>query len=64
MEEKYFDNNQFVANWAQLVEDNVYFIVPANKYDVRNDDRLLIPFKKDQKIGFVNQYAEPIVAHE
>lgn len=61
MEEKYFDNNQFVANWAQLVEDNVYFIVPANKYDVRNDDRLLIPFKQDQKIGFVNQYAEPIV---
>lgn len=61
MKEKEFDNNQFAANWAQLVEDQVYFIVPADKYDVRNDDRLLIPFKQNQKIGFVNQYAEPIV---
>ena len=58
---KDFDNYQFAANWAQLVEDKVYFIVPADKYDVRNDDRLLIPFKQNQKIGFVNQSAVPIV---
>lgn len=59
--EKNMENNQFAANWAQLVEDKVYFIVPADNYDVRNDDRLLIPYKQNQKIGFVNQYAEPIV---
>lgn len=52
---------QFAANWAQLVEDNVHFIVPAQNYDVRNDKRLLIPFMKSHKIGFTNQMGEPVV---
>lgn len=46
---------------AQLVEDNAYFIVPLQKYDVRNDERLLIPIIRNHKIGFVNQLAVPVV---
>ena len=55
------EEGQFLANMAQLIEDKVSFIVPANKYDVRYDERLLIPYIKKRKIGFVNQNAEPIV---
>lgn len=52
---------QIKRNSAQLVEDNVYYIVPASKYDIRNDERLLIPFMRNHKIGFVNQQAVPLV---
>ena len=64
MTEEEFEKGQYVANWAQLVEDNVFFIVPARKYDVTNDERLLIPFIKDHKIGFVNKFAIPTVEPE
>ena len=55
------EEGQFAANIGQLIEDKAYFIVPANNYDVRYDKRLLIPFMMQNKIGFVNQWAEPIV---
>ena len=55
------EEGQFAANMAQLIEDNVNFIVPAYRYNVRHDERLLIPYIQNHKIGFVNQDAEPIV---
>lgn len=61
MTNKELNNGTFIANLAQLVSDNASFIVPASNYDVRNDKRLLIPFIQNQKIGFVNQEAVPIV---
>ncbi len=61
MTNKELNNGTFIANWAQLVSDNASFIVPASNYNVRNDERLLIPFMQNQKIGFVNQEAVPIV---
>lgn len=61
MEEKEFDRAQSVANWAQLIFDNVDIIVPVKEYDLKADRRLLIPFKKQNKIGFVNQQGEVIV---
>lgn len=56
------EKGQITANLAQLLEDNAYFIVPAKQHDVCGDDRLLIPFVQDHKIGFVNQDVEPVVA--
>jgi len=61
MTDEELEKGAYAANWAQLIEDNVSFIVPARKYNVMNDERLLIPFIKNQKIGFVNQFAIPIV---
>ena len=58
---KEFENGQYVANWAQIVADGISLIVPAERYDVSKDDRLLIPFVRYHKIGFVNQSAVCIV---
>ena len=58
------DDNQFMANWAQLAEFKAEFIVPVERYDVRNDNRLLIPYIQYHQIGFVNQMAEPVVEPE
>lgn len=49
------------ANRSQLVEYNAYFIVPPYKYDVRNDERLLVPIIRNHKIGFVDRQAAPLV---
>ena len=57
-----FEEGQFAANWLQLVSDNTHFIVPAETYDVSCDKRILIPFIKNQKIGFVNNSAEIVVS--
>ena len=61
MTDKDLQRGVLAANWAQLVEDNAYFIVPPQKYNVRNDERLLIPIIRNHKIGFVNQLAIPVV---
>ncbi len=45
----------------KLIKNNSYFIVPAKKYDVRDDKRLLIPFIQNQKIGFVDKDSTIIV---
>lgn len=37
---------QMIANWAQLVEDNIKIVVNANHYDPCKEQRLLIPFLK------------------
>lgn len=55
------ENEQFVANRAQLVSDNASFIVPACNYNVKQDKRLLIPFVQNHKIGFVNREGVEIV---
>ena len=55
---------QFMASWAQLAEFKAEFIVPADKYNVRNDRRLLIPYIQSHHIGFVNQEAVPLVEPE
>ena len=52
---------QFMANWAELVQFKAEIIVPAERYNIKNDDRLLIPYMQNHQIGFVNQMAEPIV---
>lgn len=49
------EEKQFIANWAQLVNDNYSFIVPARSYNVSQDERLLIPVLSHHKIGFVNR---------
>lgn len=55
------EERQYAANMGQLVEGNVSFIVPSHRYNVRHDERILIPYIQNHKIGFVNQNAEPIV---
>lgn len=61
MTDKDLQRGVLAANLGQLVEDNAYFIVPPQKYDVRNDERLLIPIIRNHKIGFVNKLAVPVV---
>lgn len=52
----------YAANYAELVNYyNASFIVPASNYQVKDDNRLLIPFMQGNKIGFVNRMAEVIV---
>lgn len=53
----YCEDNQFIADWAQLVNDEASILVPAKNYDVRQDERLLIPVLSHHKIGFVNREA-------
>lgn len=36
------EEKQFLANWAQMVSDDFSVIVPAAKYNVNQDNRLLI----------------------
>ncbi|WP_308777687.1 WG repeat-containing protein [uncultured Bacteroides sp.] len=64
MIDKEFEKGQYIANWAQLVEDKISIIVPVDQYDVSEDDRLLIPFIKNHKIGFVDQSAICIVEQQ
>lgn len=54
-------NDHFKANNTRLTNDNVSIIVPANHYDVRGDNRILIPIISHHKIGFINNDAEIIV---
>lgn len=54
-------NGTFTAAWAEFAENNVSFIVPAKNYDIRNDERILIPFIKGVKIGFVNRQGEIVI---
>lgn len=61
MNNEEFNKGQFIANWNQLDADNISFFVPASHYNVSKDKRLLIPFKKNHKIGFVNRQAEYVV---
>ena len=61
MTDKDLQKGVFAANRSQLVEDNAFFIVPPYKYDVRDDERLLIPIMQNHKIGFVNRQAVPVV---
>ena len=62
MNMKEIENGQIAANWAQLTNDKASFIVPANKYDVRYDERLLIPIVVHHKVGFVNRWFGYVVA--
>ena len=55
MIEKEFEEGTFMSAWAQLEEDKISFVVPGSKYNIKNDERLLIPFIKNHKIGFVNK---------
>lgn len=64
MIDKDFEKGQYIANWAQLVEDKISIIVPVDQYDVSEDDRILIPFIKNHKIGFVDQNAICIVEQQ
>lgn len=59
--DKDLKRDTYLANWAQLAEDKVSFIVPADKYDICNDERLLIPIIKTHKIGFINKQAVLLV---
>ena len=59
--DKDLKRDTYLANWAQLVEDKVSFIVPADKYDICNDERLLIPIIRTHKIGFINKQAVLLV---
>ena len=61
MTKEELENGTFTAAWAELAESNVSFIVPAKNYDIRNDERILIPFFKSVKIGFVNRQGEIVV---
>ena len=61
MIEKEFEEGTFMSAWAQLEEDKISFVVPASKYNIKNDERLLIPFIKNHKIGFVNKKCEIVV---
>lgn len=61
MTDKDLQRGVFAANRSQLVEDNAFFIVPPYKYDVRDDERLLIPIMQNHKIGFVNRQAALLV---
>ena len=55
---------QMIANWAQLVEDNIKIVVNANHYDPCKEQRLLIPFLKGEKMGLVNQMGEIVLNAE
>ena len=44
MIEKEFEEGTFMSAWAQLEEDKISFVVPGSKYNINNDERLLIPF--------------------
>ena len=59
--DKDLKRDTYLANLAQLAEDKVSFIVPADKYDICNDERLLIPIIKTHKIGFINKQAVLLV---
>ncbi len=53
-----FDEGTLLAARAQLIEDEISFIVPADQYDISEDYRLLIPYLKHDKFGFLNKNAE------
>lgn len=59
--DKDLKRDTYLANLAQLAEDKVSFIVPADKYDICNDERLLIPIIKTHRIGFINKQAVLLV---
>lgn len=61
MTNKELEKGAYAANRSQLDEDKVYFVVPPYKYDIRNDERLLIPIIRNHKIGFVNRQAVSLV---
>jgi hypothetical protein len=54
-------NGDYPSNWGHLISEDAEYIVKAKDYDVRKDERLLIPFKVHQKIGFVNRSAQIVV---
>lgn len=45
-----------------LANENTKILVPAKSLNISEDDRLLIPFTDREKIGFINQEGEIIVA--
>lgn len=53
-----------IANWAQLIEDNIKIVVNANHYDPCKEQRLLIPFLKGEKMGLINQMGEIVLNAE
>lgn len=55
------ENSHISETLAKLENDNISFIVPARNYDICNDERLLIPFVKGVKIGFINRLGEIVI---
>jgi hypothetical protein len=55
------NNDRYEVNVSNLISEGAYFIVKAKDYDVRKDQRLLVPFEVKHKIGFTNQNAQQIV---
>lgn len=45
----------------ETIDYNVKIIVPILNYELKNDNRYLIPFVKDTKIGFVSRNAEIVI---
>lgn len=41
--------------------DFTHILVPANSYNFKEDNRLLIPFSVEERIGFVNKDAEVVI---
>ena len=55
------NNGMNTEDMKKLDKANASIIVPAQNYDTRTDRRLLIPYLKGNKIGFVNRQGEIVV---
>lgn len=54
-------SNTIQESIKELVAINARVIVPANEFDLNNDGRLLIPFIRGIKIGFINRQGKIVV---
>lgn len=41
--------------WEEISQSGVNVIIPSKNFNISDDERLLIPFLKDSKIGFINK---------
>lgn len=54
------DKRTYEAAWAKRASEGISIIVPIKNYDVREEKRLLIPFKKG-KIGFLDRQGNVVI---
>lgn len=54
-------NNKVVIDSKKQIDYSAKILVNQWKYDIKNDDRFLLPFIQDTKIGFVNKEAEIVI---
>ena len=55
------EKGQIIANWAQLIEDNINILVPLKNYNLIDETRNWIPFQKGLKFGMLSKDGDIIV---